>query len=66
MVRALVGAAQTPEVSKLLTQRREVGILRAEQEKVDADLLTRAVQGQLLIEVRGGAEVLNSLDRRTR
>lgn len=45
----------------VLTQRRQVGVLGAEQEEVHSDLLTRAVQSQFLVEVRGRAEVLNSL-----
>ena len=46
------------------TQRGEVGVLRAEQEQVHSDLLPRAVQSQLLIEVCGRAEVLHSLEDR--
>lgn len=47
----------------VLTERCQIGVLGAEQEKVHSDLLTRAVQCQFLVEVGGRAEVLNSLQR---
>lgn len=48
-------------MSGVLTKRGEVRVLGAEQEKIHPDLLPRAVEGEFLIEVCGGAEVLNSL-----
>ena len=45
-----------------LTQGGQVSVLGAEQEEIHSDLLTGAVQSQLLIEVSSWSEVLNTLN----
>ena len=45
-----------------LTEGGQVSVLGAEQEEVHSDLLTGAVQSQLLIEVSGWSEVLDTLN----
>ena len=48
---------------RVRTDGGDVGVLRVHEEEVDGDLLSRALEGELLVEVGRRAEVLHLLTR---
>ena len=51
------------QTSNRRTQGGNVGVLSGEQEQVDGHLLRCTVQRELLVEIRGGSQVLDILGR---